>query len=204
MPTRAGCWPRCRCPIRAAAAHNRELDDSEVPSPLRRLDDPPVVAPLVEVGPGHFVARHRVGGAVIDEFGDESETDRRSAFPHLALAAALTRCVGPACRPGRGRPGRRVDANLTGLDPYDVNDTLSHSAGRLMFQGLFGFDKDMKIIPVLAESYEASEDATRVHLPSAQGRQVPRRRAFNAAAVKANFDRAGDPANKLKRHSLLR
>jgi glutathione transport system ATP-binding protein len=38
------------------------LDDSEVPSPLRRLSDPPVVAPLVQVGPGHFVARHRVGG----------------------------------------------------------------------------------------------------------------------------------------------
>ena len=26
---------------------------------LRRLDDPPIVAPLVQVGPDHFVARHR-------------------------------------------------------------------------------------------------------------------------------------------------
>ncbi len=42
--------------------HDRGLDDSEVPSPLRRLDDPPTVAPLIEVGPGHFVARHHVGG----------------------------------------------------------------------------------------------------------------------------------------------
>ena len=39
-----------------------ELDDTEVPSPLRRLDDPPVVAPLVQVGEDHYVARHRVGG----------------------------------------------------------------------------------------------------------------------------------------------
>ena len=39
-----------------------ELDESEVPSPLRRLDDLPVVAPLVRVGDQHFVARHRVGG----------------------------------------------------------------------------------------------------------------------------------------------
>jgi glutathione transport system ATP-binding protein len=39
-----------------------ELDDSEVPSPLRKLDDPPIVRPLVQVGEGHFVARHRVGG----------------------------------------------------------------------------------------------------------------------------------------------
>jgi glutathione transport system ATP-binding protein len=40
----------------------RDLDDSEVPSPLRRPDDLPVVEPLVEVGPDHFVARHKVGG----------------------------------------------------------------------------------------------------------------------------------------------
>ena len=39
-----------------------ELDDSEVPSPLRRPDDPPIVAPLVRVGEDHYVARHRVGG----------------------------------------------------------------------------------------------------------------------------------------------
>ncbi len=39
-----------------------ELDESEVPSPLRRLDDPPIVAPLVPVGDDHYVARHRVGG----------------------------------------------------------------------------------------------------------------------------------------------
>jgi glutathione transport system ATP-binding protein len=42
--------------------HDRGLDDSEVPSPLRRLDDPPHVAPLVQVGPDHYVARHPVGG----------------------------------------------------------------------------------------------------------------------------------------------
>jgi glutathione transport system ATP-binding protein len=42
--------------------HSIELDDSEVPSPLRRADDPPIVAPLVRVGEDHFVARHRIGG----------------------------------------------------------------------------------------------------------------------------------------------
>ena len=42
--------------------HDRGLDESEVPSPLRRLDNPPHVAPLVEVGPGHYVARHSIGG----------------------------------------------------------------------------------------------------------------------------------------------
>jgi glutathione transport system ATP-binding protein len=35
----------------------------ELPSPVRAIGDEPMVAPLVEVGPGHFVARHAVGGA---------------------------------------------------------------------------------------------------------------------------------------------
>jgi glutathione transport system ATP-binding protein len=38
-----------------------ELSSKDIPSPVRGVDDPPPSAPLVEVGPGHFVARHRVG-----------------------------------------------------------------------------------------------------------------------------------------------
>ncbi|MDQ8032441.1 MAG: dipeptide ABC transporter ATP-binding protein [Bordetella sp.] len=41
----------------------RALLSDEIPSPIRKLDDEPVVAPLVQVGPDHFVARHPVGGA---------------------------------------------------------------------------------------------------------------------------------------------
>jgi len=49
-------------PDPARRGHARALDESEVPSPLRKPADLPTVAPLVAVGPGHFVARHRVGG----------------------------------------------------------------------------------------------------------------------------------------------
>ncbi len=41
----------------------RELLADEIPSPVRTLGDAPQVAPLQQVAPGHFVARHRVGGA---------------------------------------------------------------------------------------------------------------------------------------------
>jgi glutathione transport system ATP-binding protein len=41
----------------------RMLAADEIPSPIRALHDEPAVAPLVAVGPGHFVAQHRVGGA---------------------------------------------------------------------------------------------------------------------------------------------
>ena len=40
----------------------RELLEGEVPSQIRDVGDEPVVEPLQAVGPGHFVARHRVGG----------------------------------------------------------------------------------------------------------------------------------------------
>ncbi|EOH6073825.1 dipeptide ABC transporter ATP-binding protein [Burkholderia cenocepacia] len=41
----------------------RQLAADEIPSPIRALGDEPVVAPLVAVGPDHYVATHRVGGA---------------------------------------------------------------------------------------------------------------------------------------------
>ena len=40
----------------------RELMADEIPSPIRAIGDPPQVEPLHEVAPGHFVARHSVGG----------------------------------------------------------------------------------------------------------------------------------------------
>jgi len=51
-------------PIADPAARRRAaLELSELPSPARAVGDEPVVQPLVQVGDGHFVARHRIGGA---------------------------------------------------------------------------------------------------------------------------------------------
>ena len=41
----------------------RTLLSDEIPSPIRKLGDEPVVQPLVQVGTDHFVARHPGGGA---------------------------------------------------------------------------------------------------------------------------------------------
>lgn len=40
---------------------SRPLIEGEIPSPVRSPDDMPVVSPLIEVEPGHFVARHPIG-----------------------------------------------------------------------------------------------------------------------------------------------
>ncbi|AHV91159.1 dipeptide ABC transporter ATP-binding protein [Bordetella holmesii] len=41
----------------------RALLSEDIPSPIRKVGDEPVIQPLVQVSPGHFVARHAVGGA---------------------------------------------------------------------------------------------------------------------------------------------
>jgi glutathione transport system ATP-binding protein len=47
----------------ARRRRKRELSSDEIPSPIRAVGDEPVVAPLSEVAPGHFVATHRIAGA---------------------------------------------------------------------------------------------------------------------------------------------
>jgi len=43
-----------------------------------------------------------------------------------------------------------VASQFTTTDPYDANDTLSQAMAKSFYEGLFGFDNDMKVIPVLA------------------------------------------------------
>jgi len=38
----------------------RALLEGDIPSPIRALNDEPRVDPLVEVAPGHYVARHPI------------------------------------------------------------------------------------------------------------------------------------------------
>ncbi len=123
-------------------------------------------------------------------------------YKKRAIAAALLAAfVGPALAAKDVVIG--VPDNLTGLDPQDINDTLSMSATRAMLQGLFGFDKDMKLVPLLAESYQANADATVFTIRLRQGVKFHDGSDFDAAAVKVNFDRLANPDNRLKRHSLL-
>lgn len=95
-----------------------------------------------------------------------------------------------------------LDANIVGLDPADLNDNLSMTATRTMLQGLYGFDKNMKMVPVLAESTDANKEATEFVVHLRHGVVFHDGAPFNAQAVKISFDRARDPANHLKRASL--
>ena len=95
-----------------------------------------------------------------------------------------------------------VASTFTTTDPYDANDTLSQAMAKSFYEGLYGFDKDMKMIPVLAESYEVTNDGLTYTVKLKKGIKFHDGTDFNAAAVKANFDRVTNPDNKLKRYGL--
>ncbi|SFB85201.1 glutathione transport system substrate-binding protein [Polaromonas sp. OV174] len=85
------------------------------------------------------------------------------------------------------------------LDPYNTNTTLTTAVTKSFYQGLFEFDKDLKIKNVLAESFTVSKDGLvytfklRPHVKFHDGTD------FNAEAVKVTLDRVTNPENKLAR-----
>ncbi len=97
-----------------------------------------------------------------------------------------------------------VQSNFTTTDPYDANDTLSQAVAKSFYQGLYGFDKDMNMVPVLADSFAVSDDGLVYTVKLKSGIEFHDGTPFNAEAVKVNFDRVTNPDNKLKRYNLYK
>ncbi len=97
-----------------------------------------------------------------------------------------------------------VQSNFTTTDPYDANDTLSQAVAKSFYQGLYGFDKDLKMVPVLADSHTVSKDGLVYTFKLKSGIKFHDGTPFNAEAVKVNFDRVTNPDNKLKRYTLYK
>jgi glutathione transport system substrate-binding protein len=96
-----------------------------------------------------------------------------------------------------------VASNFTTLDPYDANDSLSQAVAKSFYQGLYGFDKDLKLKPVLAESYAVSSNGLEWTFKLRPKVKFQDGTDFDANAVKINFDRASNPDNHLKRFNLF-
>ena len=95
-----------------------------------------------------------------------------------------------------------VASQFTTTDPYDANDTLSQAMAKSFYEGLYSFDKDMKMVPVLAEGISASKDGLVYTIKLRKGIKFHDGTDFKADAVKANLDRVTNPDNKLKRYGL--
>jgi glutathione transport system substrate-binding protein len=87
------------------------------------------------------------------------------------------------------------------LDPYNTNTTLTTAVTKSFYEGLFEFDKDLKIRNVLAESYTASKDGLVYTFKLREGVKFHDGTDFNAEAVKVTLDRVLDTDNKLARHN---
>ena len=96
-----------------------------------------------------------------------------------------------------------VRVDITTMDPMDTSDTLSGGIQRMVMDGLFGFDDDMKIFPMLATEYEANEEATEYTFKLREGISFTDGTPWNADAAIANFEKWADKDLGLKRTTLL-
>ncbi len=93
---------------------------------------------------------------------------------------------------------------MIGLDPPHTLDNASYSIQKPMLEGLIGFNEKMEQIPQLAERWDASPDARVYTFYLRKGVKFHDGTPFNAAAVKANYDRVRNPDNKLLRYTLYK
>ncbi|MGV1830941.1 glutathione ABC transporter substrate-binding protein GsiB [Agrobacterium vitis] len=113
------------------------------------------------------------------------------------LAGILTISAGQAFAAGSVVLALNTQAET--LDPYNTNTTLTTAVTKSFYEGLFGFDKDLKVQPVLATSYTVSDDGLVYTIKLRDGVKFQDGTDFNADAVKVNFDRVRNPDNKLSR-----
>lgn len=91
-----------------------------------------------------------------------------------------------------------VNADFTTMDPMDTSDTLSCGIQRMIMDGLFGFDDNMKIIPMLATGYTANDDATEFTITLREGISFSDGTPWNADAALVNIAKWGDKELGLK------
>jgi len=87
--------------------------------------------------------------------------------------------------------------DLKSLDPYSLNETFTHGVLGNVFEGLTKRDKDLKIIPGLAESWEVVEP-TRWRFHLRKGVKFHNGENFTADDVVFSADRARGPASDVK------
>lgn len=97
-----------------------------------------------------------------------------------------------------------VPYSFDSLDPYNTNSTISQAVGKGWYEGLFEFNKKLEIKPLLATSYQVSEDGLVYTFTLRQGVTFQDGTDFNADAVKYNFDRVLDRHNGLARFNQFK
>lgn len=130
----------------------------------------------------------------------EEEREMRARYLALALMLVLAVAASPLFAAGKDII-YASDSTTKTLDPHNTSDTYSGAIERAICQGLLGFDRNMNIIPLLAESYTYNSNATEFTFKLRKGVSFHDGTPFNAKAVKVNVDRL--MTGKYVRSSLM-
>ena len=126
---------------------------------------------------------------------------RKPAQIFLAAAFAVALFAGAAnAQKQGGSITFGVELDISGFDPLKVGvfDTASFTAAAAIFDTLTTLDDKGVAQPKLALSWDHSEDFKTWTFKLRPGVKFHDGTPFNAEAVKANFDRQKDPANKCR------
>ena len=91
-----------------------------------------------------------------------------------------------------------IEGSVSSMDPANIPDTNAISATRGVYETLVSFDENQELTGKLAESWEVSDDSLTYTFKLRQGVKFQDGTDFNAAAVKANYDRVVNKDNNLR------
>ena len=86
-----------------------------------------------------------------------------------------------------------MSQDLPGLDPHPSTSTITYQVLSLVYQGLVDFDRDLKIRPVLAESWKVSPNGKEWTFTLRKGVTFHNGRPLTASDVKFSLERILDP-----------
>ena len=127
---------------------------------------------------------------------------RNLAVGALSLAAAFSL----SCSEGEPLRNSLIfasSADARTLDPHNTTDSQSDQVIWMLYNALIRYDENMKIVPDLAESWSVADDNVTWTFHLKAGVRFQDSTAFDAHAVKANFDRVLDPEQGHNRRSLF-
>jgi peptide/nickel transport system substrate-binding protein len=127
---------------------------------------------------------------LVTEIADQSGEIEQMSVRQSLLAAATASIIALAVVPASAQTLRYANqGDLKSLDPYTLNETTTHSHLGQVYEGLIARDKELKIVPGLAESWETPEP-TRWRFHLRKGVKFANGDPFTADDVLFSADRA--------------
>ena len=135
---------------------------------------------------------------LVAEMANQSGEIEQMSLRRSLLAAATVSIIALAMVPASAQTLRYANqGDLKSLDPYTLNESTTHAHLGHVFEGLVARDRDLKIIPALAESWETPEP-TRWRFNLRKGVKFQNGDPFTADDVVFSADRVRKKGSNLQ------